>query len=93
MFAFVSYGGDHAGSHVTLIMNVDPLLEPANGPHWFPFDPDILYEIKVDNNNDAVEDVRFQFRFQSEQRLPGVFHRAPLVVFHHSFTMSELYCC
>jgi hypothetical protein len=52
---------------------VDPLLDPANGPNWFPFDPDILYEIKVDNNNDAVEDIVFQFRFAIEQRLPNLF--------------------
>ena len=31
-----------------MILNVDPLLEPANGPNWFPFDPEILYEIHVD---------------------------------------------
>ena len=73
VYAFVSYGGPTANTHVTLILGVDPLLEPANGPHWFPFDPDILYELKVDNNNDAVEDVTFQFRFASEYRLPGVF--------------------
>ncbi len=73
VYAFVSYGGAAANTHVTLILGVDPLLEPANGPHWFPFDPDLLYEIKVDNNNDAVEDVTFQFRFASEYRLPGVF--------------------
>ena len=58
---------------VTLILNVDPLLEPANGPNYFPFDPEILYEIKVDNNHDAREDLSFQFRFRTEQRLPGVF--------------------
>ena len=56
-----------------MIMSVDPLLEPANGPNYFPFDPDILYELKVDNNNDAVEDVVFQFRFFTEQRLPNLF--------------------
>ena len=54
-------------------MCVDPLLEPANGPNWFPFDPEILYEIKVDNNHDAREDVTFQFRFTTEQRLPNLF--------------------
>lgn len=71
VFAFRSY--DAGGvPRVTLILCVDPLLEPANGPNWFPFDPDILYEIKVDNNNDATEDVVFQFRFNTEQRLPGV---------------------
>ena len=50
-----------------MILSVDPLLEPANGPNWFPFDPEILYELKVDNNNDAVEDVVFQFRFPTER--------------------------
>jgi hypothetical protein len=54
-------------------MCVDPFLEPANGPNWFPFDPEILYEIKIDNNNDAVEDIIFQFRFTTEQRLPNLF--------------------
>src|SRR5215510_15621578 len=65
VYGFVSYGVGSAGK-VTLILCVDPLLEPANGPNWFPFDPDILYEIKIDNNNDAVEDIVFQFRFQTE---------------------------
>jgi hypothetical protein len=72
IYAFRSYAPGHTGK-VTLIMCVDPLLEPANGPNYFPFDPDILYEIKVDSNYDAVEDVVFQFRFQTEQRLPGLF--------------------
>ncbi len=71
VFAFRSY--DAGGvPRVSLIMCVDPLLEPANGPNWFPFDPEILYEIKIDNNNDAVEDVTLQIRFSTEQRLPGV---------------------
>jgi len=52
---------------------VDPLQEPANGPSWWPFDSEILYEIKIDNTNDAVEDIVFQFRFQTEQRLPNLF--------------------
>lgn len=77
VYAFVSYSQNQAPNtqptKVTLIMGVDPLLEPGNGPNWFPFDPEILYEIKVDNNNDAVEDVVFQFRFTTEQRLPNLF--------------------
>ncbi|RNC66700.1 MAG: DUF4331 domain-containing protein [Desulfuromonadales bacterium] len=71
VYAFRSYGSNPTA--VTLIMSVDPLLEPGNGPNWFPFDPDILYEIKVDNTNDAVEDIVFQFRFTTEQRLPNLF--------------------
>lgn len=72
VYAFRSYDGG-AVPRVTMILDVDPLLEPANGPNWFPFDPGILYEIKVDNNNDAVADVVFQFRFTTEQRLPNLF--------------------
>jgi hypothetical protein len=69
-YAFVSY--DHP-DRVTMILNVDPFLEPSNGPNYFPFDPNVLYEMKVDNNRDGVEDVTFQFRFKTEVRLPGVF--------------------
>ncbi|MEJ7713594.1 MAG: DUF4331 family protein [Pyrinomonadaceae bacterium] len=66
-FSFVSYDDP---SKVTFLLNVDPLLEPSNGPNYFPFDPNILYEVKIDNNNNAVEDIKFQFRFRTEFRLP-----------------------
>ena len=72
VYAFMSYGPGGAGK-VTLIMGVDPLLDPANGPNWFPFDDEILYELKVDNDNDAREDITIQFRFETEQRLPSLF--------------------
>ncbi len=70
VYAFVS---DDDPPRVTLIVGVDAFLEPAGGPNWFPFDPQILYEIKVDADADAVEDVVFQFRFATEQRLPNLF--------------------
>lgn len=70
MYAFVSY--DHP-DRVTLILNVDPFLQPSNGPNYFPFDPNILYEIKIDNNHDALADVTFQFRFNTEIRAPQLF--------------------
>jgi hypothetical protein len=69
-YAFVSYDDP---DKVTFILNVDPLLEPSNGPNYFPFDPDVVYRIHIDNNHDAVEDVTFEFRFQTEYRAPGVF--------------------
>lgn len=74
VFAFRSYDpSGFAIPRVTLMLCVDPFLEPANGPNWFPFDPDILYEIRIDNNHDAVEDIVFQLRFTTEQRLPNLF--------------------
>jgi hypothetical protein len=69
-YAFVSYDDP---TKVTFLLNVDPLLEPSNGPTYFPFDDNILYTIKIDNNNDAIEDVTFQVQFQTEVRAPGVF--------------------
>ena len=69
-FAFVSYDDP---SKVTFILDVDPLLEPSNGPTHFPFDPEILYTIKIDNDFDAVRDLAIRFRFQTEIRAPGVF--------------------
>ena len=72
-YSFVSY--DHP-DRVTFIMNVDPFLEPSNGPNYFPFDPNVLYEIKVDNTFDAVADVTFQFRFNTEYRAPTLFTSA-----------------
>jgi Domain of unknown function (DUF4331) len=69
-FAFVSYDKP---DKVTLILNVDPLLEPSNGPNYFPFDPEIVYAIRVDNDHDAVADVIFEFRFNTQTRLPNVF--------------------
>jgi hypothetical protein len=69
-YAFVSY--DHP-DRVTMILNVDGFLEPSNGPNYFPFDPNVLYEMKVDNNRDGKEDITFQFRFNTQIRQPGVF--------------------
>jgi len=69
-YAFVSYDDP---SKVTFILNVDPLLEPANGPNYFPFDPSVLYEMHVDNNQDGLDDVTFQFRFNTEIRQPNLF--------------------
>lgn len=69
-YAFASY--DDPGK-VTFILDVDPLLETSNGPNYFPFDPEILYAIRIDNNHDAIEDLRFEFRFTTEIRAPSVF--------------------
>lgn len=68
-FAFVSYDDP---TKVTFIMNVDPFLEPASGPNLFPFDDGIQYSIKIDNNNDALEDIVFHFQFTTEIRTPGL---------------------
>jgi hypothetical protein len=69
-YTFVSFNDP---TKVTLILSVDPLLEPSNGPNYFPFDPGILYAFNVDNDQDALTDVSFEVRFNTEIRAPGVF--------------------
>ena len=59
--SYDAYGHDTKTPSVTMIMAVNPFEEPANGPNWFPFDPRILYEIHVDNDQDGRDDVVFQF--------------------------------
>ena len=53
---------------VTLLANYIPFQDPEGGPNFYQFDPDALYEIHIDNNGDAKEDITFQFRFRSSTR-------------------------
>jgi hypothetical protein len=77
LWAFRSYDvnghdTDPSRPSITMIMGVNPFEEPANGPNWFPFDPQILYEIHVDNDQDGRDDVVFQIRFSTQYQLPTV---------------------
>jgi Domain of unknown function (DUF4331) len=61
-YMFSSYEAGRSG-YVTLIANYQPLQDSYGGPNYFSMDPNALYEIHVDNNGDAKEDLTFQFRF------------------------------
>jgi hypothetical protein len=50
---------------VTVIANYQPLQDAYGGPNYFSMDPEALYEIHFDNTGDGVEDITFQFRFQT----------------------------
>jgi hypothetical protein len=50
---------------LTIIANYVPLEEPAGGPNFFPFDPNVRYEIKIDNTGDGVADVTYRFKFKT----------------------------
>ena len=49
---------------VTFIANYLPLQDAYGGPNYFKLDSNALYEINIDNDGDAREDISFQFRFQ-----------------------------
>ena len=64
-YAFRSVEAGRAG-FVTLIANYIPLQDPSAGPQWFRWDDSVLYEIKIDNTGDGVEDIIYQFRFTTQ---------------------------
>jgi hypothetical protein len=64
LYMFMSYETGRAG-YVTLIANYQPLQDAYGGPNYFKLDSNALYEIHLDNNGDAVEDITFQFRFDN----------------------------
>lgn len=55
----------NATEYVTVIANYQPLQDPIGGPNYFTMDPEALYEIHIDKDADAKEDLTFQFRFQN----------------------------
>jgi hypothetical protein len=64
-YMFRSYEAGRT-DYVTLIANYQPLQDAYGGPNYFSMDPNALYEIHVDNNGDAREDITFQFRFSNK---------------------------
>ena len=62
VYAFVSPDNPNT---VTIIANYIPLEDPAGGPNYYRFDPSVLYEIHVDNDGNARDDVTYQFRFKT----------------------------
>ncbi|HYO77200.1 MAG TPA: DUF4331 domain-containing protein [Thermoanaerobaculia bacterium] len=58
---------------ITIIANYIPLQEPSSGPNFYNFSQDGVYEIHIDNNGDAREDITYQFRFRTDVRNPQTF--------------------
>jgi hypothetical protein len=52
-------------AYVTMVANYVPLQDPYGGPNYFKLDPNAVYEIHVTNDGGAVENITFQFKFQT----------------------------
>lgn len=50
---------------VILVANYLPLQDPYGGPNYFDLAENALYEIHVDQDGDAQEDLTFRFQFQT----------------------------
>lgn len=62
LYVFRSYEPGRS-AFVTFIANYVPLQDAYGGPNYFTMDPDGVYDIRVDTNGDAREDLTFRFRF------------------------------
>ena len=63
-YMFRSYQAGRS-DFVTFIANYQPIQAPYGGPNYFTMDPDAIYEIHVDTDGDAVEDITYQFNFDN----------------------------
>lgn len=66
-YMFTSYEQGRS-DYVTLIANYVPLQDAYGGPNYFSLDDNAVYEIHIDNDGDALEDITFQFNFTNAIR-------------------------
>lgn len=69
LYAFVS---PDKPDTVTIISNYYPGEDPAGGPNFYAFGDDVLYDINIDNNGDALPDITYRFDFFTTVANPGV---------------------
>ncbi len=84
-YMFNSYDPARQG-YVTFIANYVPLQDSYGGPNYFAMDPKALYEIHVNNDGSGVENITFQFRFNSVNTNFGVGGVAIPLVAHGQLT-------
>lgn len=74
LYMFRAYEGvaeDGSGGRsgfVTILANFQPFQDPYGGPNYYSMDENAIYEIHIDNNGDAAQDMTFRFRFDNEFR-------------------------
>ncbi len=66
-YMFNSYESGRDG-FVTFVADYIPLQDAYGGPNYFTLDPEAVYDIKIDNNGDAREDLTFRFAFKNDRK-------------------------
>ncbi len=62
VYAFIS---PENANNIVIVANYVPILLPSTGPNFYRFADSVLYEIRVDNDGDAVADISYQFTFRT----------------------------
>ncbi|MPY62410.1 DUF4331 domain-containing protein [Streptomyces spongiae] len=65
LYAFVS---PDKPDTTTIVANWIPMEEPAGGPNFFQFAEDAEYDIRVDKDGDAQEDLIFRYTFKTKTK-------------------------
>ncbi len=60
-------------TRVNLVSCYYGLIEPQGGPNFASFQDGAWYDIRIDNDGDAVEDVTFRFTFKTTYKQPDTF--------------------
>ncbi|SEF13193.1 DUF4331 domain-containing protein [Streptomyces sp. Ag109_O5-10] len=63
LYAFVS---PDKPDTTTIVSDYIPFEEPAGGPNFYQFADDAQYDIHVDNNGDAKDDLIFRYTFKTK---------------------------
>jgi len=64
LYLFRSYENQR-NDYVTVLANYYPLQDAYGGPNYFDLETNARYEIHIDNNGDAKEDLTFRFQFST----------------------------
>jgi hypothetical protein len=70
VYAFIS---PNDPSKLVMVANYVPLLLPSSGPNFYKFSDSVRYQIRIDNNGDAVPDVSYRWTFTSQRKNGATF--------------------
>ncbi|MBX2810384.1 MAG: DUF4331 domain-containing protein [Myxococcales bacterium] len=70
VYAFIS---PEDPNNVVFVANYVPLLIPSTGPNFYKFSDQVRYELAIDNDGDALEDVVYQWDFKTVVGDPETF--------------------
>jgi hypothetical protein len=61
VYAFIS---PQSSDRLVMVANYVPLLLPTSGPNYYKFSTEARYEIHIDNDGDAVDDITYRWEFK-----------------------------
>src|SRR5688572_24982294 len=70
VYAFIS---PQDSNRLVMVANYVPLLIPASGPNFYKFSDTAFYEIGVDNDGDAIDDITYRWTFDNQTKNGNTF--------------------